>query len=1015
MSIDEIFGILEIEPTKDENAIKMAYRKKLAVTNPEDNPEGFKRLRQAYELAVSYSKQSDEPQEEEQDTSPSGLWVDKAKAIYKNIHTRQDKALWESLFEEEVFLSIEGEELCREKLLVFMMANYFLPTDIWKLLDEKLKICKDSVRLKEKFPGEFINFIVGKCQRGEDVEFEDFSGPDEGDYDRYVQLYIQCWNAIDAKNIELASQLLEESKRLNCHHPVMDLIEADIMKEQGKEQEALEFLGTVYEKFPKDLTIAFNYGDLCWKLNERDRAAQVFLKIKEGNDTHYMSNFYLTEWYRDQGDYKKAKECGEKVMAAGGSDEFYSIVHDINEKLMEEYHRKYVEEHDVEAASEMCWCYLQNDEIYKGIKLAVTLEVAQDKLASHYSLLTKLYYEEGLFEESLDAALLWRKYLKEKMAGEEGDDLKADQDRIYQSYAIRVNAYHQMAYAKKEYFAEALKEAEALSQVEELGPHMLLEKAQIYIDSGEPAKAIELAEKVINEQQQYGAYATLLQAYVKMLDASGVVNASQACNHYFPAYARAYDEVARVYHDLDYPDELRALIARAKENGVESPCLDAYGYQLDHPKDKDAKPLKEELEAFDRKYRDNFSRTYSMKCYEEGYKEITRLFYENPSTYMLIERGRFSMAANMYEDAERDFKKVLETCPYNQFALNNLGCIYKYTGRYEKAIVYFRRAIRYMDDEPNTYPYGNLAHTFEKMGEYAEAAQIYQQLAERFPERKIGSLEDIICDNARSGNLVRALETLESYKDNTSFAENPVQYQERLYEAYKDANEIEKAGAALEAMERELAKLTMTGKTKYQDRVAKKRAWYELVTGNIDKALAVMDKLIKHYSVHTQLEDICEEMVFMITIKDYLKARGKQGDDNVKKAIWGIFKGKKEAVSYDAGYYAKRITEKKDAIDKLFYRQRYASYLRFISVMYTQPAEGVASNEAVLEALENMEKASRCRHCNDCGCINLLLVRALFLERQGKYGEAVAIYREMQKKYPYDWYSKAKLLYMEEE
>ena len=51
----EVFQILGIEQTKDERALKNAYRDKLAVTNPEDDPEGFKRLRMAYEEACRYA------------------------------------------------------------------------------------------------------------------------------------------------------------------------------------------------------------------------------------------------------------------------------------------------------------------------------------------------------------------------------------------------------------------------------------------------------------------------------------------------------------------------------------------------------------------------------------------------------------------------------------------------------------------------------------------------------------------------------------------------------------------------------------------------------------------------------------------------------------------------------------------------------------------------------------------------------------------------------------------------
>ena len=43
------FSILEIEKTKDKQVIQDAYRRLLVKVNPEDDPEGFKRLREAYE------------------------------------------------------------------------------------------------------------------------------------------------------------------------------------------------------------------------------------------------------------------------------------------------------------------------------------------------------------------------------------------------------------------------------------------------------------------------------------------------------------------------------------------------------------------------------------------------------------------------------------------------------------------------------------------------------------------------------------------------------------------------------------------------------------------------------------------------------------------------------------------------------------------------------------------------------------------------------------------------------
>ena len=53
MQKEEIFAILGIDETKDERALKNAYRQQLMHTNPEDDPEGFKRLREAYEADKS--------------------------------------------------------------------------------------------------------------------------------------------------------------------------------------------------------------------------------------------------------------------------------------------------------------------------------------------------------------------------------------------------------------------------------------------------------------------------------------------------------------------------------------------------------------------------------------------------------------------------------------------------------------------------------------------------------------------------------------------------------------------------------------------------------------------------------------------------------------------------------------------------------------------------------------------------------------------------------------------------
>ena len=54
-----IWKILEIEKTKDREAITAAYREKLRYVNPEDDEQGFMELRRAYEEALEYAAEEE--------------------------------------------------------------------------------------------------------------------------------------------------------------------------------------------------------------------------------------------------------------------------------------------------------------------------------------------------------------------------------------------------------------------------------------------------------------------------------------------------------------------------------------------------------------------------------------------------------------------------------------------------------------------------------------------------------------------------------------------------------------------------------------------------------------------------------------------------------------------------------------------------------------------------------------------------------------------------------------------
>ena len=91
--------ILGIEPTRDKKEITRAYREKLANTNPEDKPEEFKELRNAYEEALKYADESSGLMTEKK---PVDHWLDKLEELYADFPRRNSVEEWQKLFSDDV-------------------------------------------------------------------------------------------------------------------------------------------------------------------------------------------------------------------------------------------------------------------------------------------------------------------------------------------------------------------------------------------------------------------------------------------------------------------------------------------------------------------------------------------------------------------------------------------------------------------------------------------------------------------------------------------------------------------------------------------------------------------------------------------------------------------------------------------------------------------------------------------------------------------------------------------------
>lgn len=979
MELIEIFQILGIEQTKDERTLKNAYREKLAVTNPEDDPEGFKRLRTAYEEACRYAKTPEEGTGEQEspnleDDTPADRWIRGVREIYENITDRCDVSKWKSLFDADAFLSLEEEENCTTYLLRFLMEHFKLPTDVWKLLNEKIHIVQNAGAFRERFPAQFVNYMVHKCESGEEVDFTRFTGAEDADYDQFLQYYDRAFQALQEGNTEEAERMIECGDALEITHPVMEVCRASLYEKKGRTGEAVTHLKELADRYPEDDLIAYNTAEMLWRNDRHPDAAVIYEKLRKKLPKHYMANLRLTDWYYEQENYKEAKKCAEEVLSVGGDDSFLETLQKINARLEQDMQREYADTEDAGTGLDLCWCYLQDGKTDLGIRTAEALEsrVPVDRKEEYLGLMTKLHAEAAAYEDTIMLAAKWEESLEKKLLRDtDPTEEEKDKDRIRQSHLIRMQCYRAYGYVQPDKFAEAIAEAEKAQTGTPKDIGMLIEKAQIYVEMGEYEHCAEITGRLIDEYQVYAAYANELEAAKRQWNAAGVIQNGRACLSYFPEYVKAYEMMAKVYLDLEHTEELKALLQEAKEHNIKSVILEAYEWQMTNT----GLPQEQMNDAIDKFRKEYLSKVEAGETmfYRKGLPLITEYLYAYPCEFLLVERGDFHKAAGCLEAAKLDYEKALSMNPANPFAWKGLEQIHRYRGEYDEAMSCLRKTVFFYSKggtEKNTWTellaeraelYFLLGNTEMAEKYYREYREATGSAGERDRERMRAFARCLACND----KTTEALKVLDKAFINVLDAIG-----EKL-DLCVWCGEKTIAGNLLTSWPEKIELIGKnTGNTQeYFEEYLFHLGWYGLIFGSGKVAIKNMDKALTDHKEDLSKKDAIADLILACIL---------YGD-------------KKKGAEYAQALKACMDREDKSGADVYLRWPKLRIVHEYLAGYYTVPEE---EQDTLLELDTD---CSFCHRCVHPVCEEMEMVRILQMLRKGQEKEALErLERQMQ-------------------
>ena len=187
------------------------------------------------------------------------------------------------------------------------MDNYRLGAEIWKLINDTFNLSYIKEEVYEKFPRDFVDFVVNAPETEGWFDYNLFEGEEEGNIDEFISRYLSLRRMNDYKDYEGIDKVLEELEKTNLWHPYLD-IEKIRYHISLKELELASKIGQrLWEKEYDDLYLKYYLALFSMELGEFEKAYIEAKDLLNKFSGHYGARKIIYRYYFEKGSIKRQK------------------------------------------------------------------------------------------------------------------------------------------------------------------------------------------------------------------------------------------------------------------------------------------------------------------------------------------------------------------------------------------------------------------------------------------------------------------------------------------------------------------------------------------------------------------------------------------------------------------------------------------------------------------------------------------------------------------------------------